>query len=231
VNQAWRTLALAGGFGIATLSATTFADDANKEEPPVQAEKPDAAAPKPALVPVPPPVAVSTAPMWVGDYRVGYLHTPRLARMTHYSLYNPYLDELCSPFRTTVLTGRHAHYYAGYRTVYNNVNWNTFYLPTAQCYAPGGYGYQPGTYQAPPSSLANAYDWSPYRSGPWATPYSGYGRPRTTNYGPGAANPATAVPPSGINVNGFRYTGEPAVYSPYGVGSSSYFGAYGAAGD
>ncbi|MBA3313592.1 MAG: hypothetical protein M3552_09960 [Planctomycetota bacterium] len=233
MNQAWRTLALAGGFGIAALSATAVADDP-KEEPPVQAPKPDeVVAPKAALV-VPPPTAVATGPMWVGDYVVGHVHEPGLSHLFWYSAYNPFLDELHAPMRTAVYGGRHARYYAGYRTVYNSVNWNTYYLPTAQCYAPGGYGYQAGGYAAPPGALANAYDWSPYRPGPYATPYAGYGRARTANYGagygPAVANPTTAVPPSGVNVNGFRYTGDPAVYSPYGVGSSSYFGAYGSAG-
>jgi hypothetical protein len=169
--------------------------------------------------------------MWVGDYRVGYIHRPWFAHIFHRSAWNPYLDALHQDDRQAIYSDRHARYYAGYRLISNNINWNTYYLPTNQCYAPGGYGYHPG-YAAPPGALANAYDWSPYMPGNYATPYAGYGRPRTAYYGGAAVgqNPATAVPPSGINVNGFRYTGDPAVYSPYGVGSSSYFGAYSSAG-
>jgi len=214
---------VAGGLGLAFFAAPSFADDAADDEAPVQAPKPDDA-PKAALV-VPPPAAVSTAPMWVGDYRVGHVHRPWLAHVFYYSAYNPYLDALHPR-----LEG-HASYYAGYRLVSNNINWNTYYLPTNQCYAPGAYGYHPG-YAAPPGALANAYDWSPYWPGNYATPYAGYGRAHAAYYGgvPAAKADGKAVPPSGVNVNGFRYTGDPAVYSPYGVGSSSYFGAYGAAG-
>lgn len=231
MTQAWRTFAVAGGLGLAFFAAPSFADEVAEEKSPVQAPKPDDAvgAVKPALV-VPPPAAVSTAPMWVGDYRVGYIHRPALAHIFHYSAWNPYLDALHEPARTAVYGDRHARYYAGYRLISNNINWHTYYLPTNQCYAPGGYGYHPG-YAAPPGALASAYDWSPYRPGNYATPYAGYGRAHTSYYGGvPAANPSAAVPPSGINVNGFRYTGDPAVYSPYGVGSSSYFGAYGSAG-
>lgn len=189
------------------MAASTQADEA-----PVQAEKPIDEKPVTRVYgPVP------TGPMpggygVVGDYRVGRIHEPRLAHLFWYSAYNPYLDELHAPFREAVYGGRHARYYTGYRSVYTP-NWDAYYVPQTQCYAPGAYGY-------------NAYGAAP------ANP--GFTQPYTSYYGPGSYGAATPggylPPPADINVNGFRYTGDPSVYSPYGVGSSSYFGAYGSAG-
>jgi hypothetical protein len=45
-----------------------------------------------------------------------------------------------------------------------------------------------------------------------------------------ATTPVPPAPPAGYYPSGMRYTGDPGIYSPYGVGSSAYFGAYGSAG-
>lgn len=230
MKRAWRTLALAGGFSWAALTVPgAVADDPPTDEPPVQAEKPGEGETLPraygfprAYGPAPDPAfagnapaAVVAAPSVVGDYRVGHIHDAPLSHIFWYSAYNPYLDELFDPMHSVVFGGRHAAYYAGYRHLYTP-NWSTYYVPQSQCYAPGAYGYEPNRF-------------SPYGPAPYDRPHGAYYGPGYygANY-PGGAYPVPAA--EGINVNGFRYTGEPSVYSPFGVGSSSYFGAYGSAG-
>jgi hypothetical protein len=225
---AWRTLALAGGF---TLTALT--GSAAIAEEPVEAERPaeesldvkaygfpyaSPVAPAAVATVPPPPVAVTTMPAWVGVYRVGKIHRPWFAHIFWYSAYNPYLDELHDPFQRTIYDGAHARYYAGYREIHTP-NWSQWYLPQAQCYSPGAYGYQPhgaapSAADAPPSTAA---------------PYGAYYGPGY--YGPNFPGGAYPLPErGGVNTTGFRYTGERSVFSPYGVGSASYFGAYGGAG-
>lgn len=232
MTRTWRTWAWVGSFSLAAVAAPqAFSQDAPpSDEPAVEAPAPADATPetpvpakkpaeaKPALpLPVGPTIVTPAigvaAPTVVGDYRVGHIHEGGLPHIFHYSTYHPFLDELGAPFRRTVYNGAHAHYYAGYRNVYAP-NWHEFYVP--RYYAPACYGYD--------------------RSGP---PYYGYGQTRSSYYGPNANAPQAAgaattavppAPPAGYNPNGFRYTGDPGVFSPYGVGSSAYFGAYGSAG-
>lgn len=158
-------------------------------------------------------VAGAPAAGVVGDYRVGHVHEPGLAHLFWYSAYNPHLDLLHQPFRQVAYGGAHARYYAGYRNVYAP-NWHEFYVP--RYYAPAAYGYDP-----------------------YGPSYYGYGQTRSSYYGPSyygprsaaqVESPAPPAPPSDYHRSGFRYTGEQGIYSPYGVGSSSYFGAYGSAG-
>lgn len=231
MKRTWRTWALAGSFSLAAVSAPVGAQDAPPAgEPPVEAATPDSAeetrirakkaaegeAAKAAVPGIPVPVAgpaIGVAPTVVGDYRVGHIHEGGLPHLFHYSTYNPYLDLLHQPFRQVALGGTHARYYAGYRNVYAP-NWHEVYVPRYN--APACYGYDP-----------------------YGSSYYGYGQTRSSFYGPNYYAPRTAAtvttpvppaPPSGINPSGFRYTGDPGVYSPFGVGSSSYFGAYGSAG-
>ena len=222
MKTAWRTLVGAGSFSLAALAAVgAVADDPPTDEPPVQAPKPSDVEPlRRNYGPVAGPVAAApvmgvAAPTVVGDYIVGHVHDAPLSHILWYSAYHPFVDELHAPMRATVYGGAHARYYAGYRTIHNTPLWSNWYVPQAQCYAPGAYGYQGHHPQV-------------------AAPVGG---PQTAFYGPGyygALHPGSAgypaAPPAGFNANGFRYTGEPGVFSPYGVGSSSYFGAYGSAG-
>jgi hypothetical protein len=157
--------------------------------------------------------AVPAGPTVVGDYRVGHIHEGAFEHLHGHSAYHPYLDILHQPFRQTMYGGAHARYYAGYRNVYTP-NWYEFYVP--RYYAPAAFGYDP-----------------------YGPSYYGYGQTRSSHYGPSYYGPRSAArvesavppaPPSDYHRSGFRYTGEPGIYSPYGVGSSSYFGAYGSAG-
>ena len=135
----------------------------------------------PGMVAPVPSIGVA-APSVVGDYRVGHVHRAPLSRIFWYSAYNPYLDQLKAPIRARVYHNAHAPYYAGYRTVYNNVNWSTYYVPQVQCYAPGAYGY---TTTPPPADLntAGAYGtngpsaYAPYGAGS-ATYFGAYGPAR-----------------------------------------------------
>ncbi len=125
---------------------------------------------------VPVPSIGMAAPTVVGDYRVGHVHKAPLSRIFWYSAYNPYLDQLASPIGARVFNNAHAPYYVGYRTVYNNVNWSTYYVPQAQCYAPGAYGY---TTSLPPTDVntVGAYG----TNGP--TGYAPFGAGSATYFG------------------------------------------------
>lgn len=189
------------------------------DEAPVRAEKPDATASAASAPVAGPPVAAPFVgePTLVGEYQVGHIHRPWLAHIFWFSAYNPYLDQLHAPRRAAMYNGAHARYYAGYRTLHTP-DWNAWYVPQSQCYAPGAYGY-------------DAYRLNPNRFSTFGPPAS-HAAAHQSFYGPGyygAAFPGGAypLPATGAQQEETRYTGEPNVFSPYGVGSASYFGAYG----